>query len=73
MFCGRHLLLARQRRANVAGSDGAVEEVARIVAQIRQEWRRVRIILRADSGFANDALMAWGNGDRKSTRLNSSH
>ena len=56
MFCGRHLLLARQRRANVAGSDGAVEEVARIVAQIRQEWRRVRIILRADSGFANDAL-----------------
>ena len=47
MFCGRHLLLARQRRANVAGSDGAVEEVARIVAQIRQEWRRVRIILRA--------------------------
>ena len=36
VFCGRHLLLARQRRANVAGSDGAVEEMARIVAQIRQ-------------------------------------
>jgi hypothetical protein len=64
MFCGRHLLLARQRRANVAGSDGAVEEVARIVAQIRQEWRRVRIILRADSGFANDALMAWCEANR---------
>jgi hypothetical protein len=64
MFCGRHLLLARQRRANVAGNDGAVEEVARIVAQIRQEWRRVRIILRADSGFANDALMAWCEANR---------
>jgi hypothetical protein len=36
IFCGRHLLLAPQRLANVAGSDGAVEEVARIIAQIRQ-------------------------------------
>jgi hypothetical protein len=58
-FCGRHLLLARQRRANVAGSAGAVEEVARIVAQIRRKWRKVRIVLRADSGFSNDELMAW--------------
>ena len=56
MFCGRHLLLARQRRANVGGSDGAVEEVARITAQIRQTWPRVRITLRADSGFCNDEL-----------------
>ena len=59
MFCGRHLLLARQRRANVAGSDGAVEEMARIVAQVRQKWPRVRIILRGDSGFSTDPLMAW--------------
>ncbi len=59
VFCGRHLLLARQRRANVAGSAGAVEEMARIVEQIRRKWPRVRIILRADSGFSNDALMGW--------------
>ena len=64
VFCGRHLLLARQRRANVAGSDGAVEEVARIVAQIRQKWPRVRIILRADSGFSNDPLMRWCEANR---------
>ena len=57
VFCGRHLLLARQRRANVAGSDGAIEEMARIVAQIRQKWPRVHIILRGDSGFSNDSLM----------------
>ena len=44
VFCDRHLLLARQRRANVAGS---------ALAQICQKWRRVRIILRADSGFAD--------------------
>jgi hypothetical protein len=36
-----------------------VEEVARIVAQIRRRWPKVRILLRADSGFARDDLMAW--------------
>jgi len=64
VFSGRHLLLARQRCANVAGSAGAVEEMARIVAQIRRSWPRVRIILRADSGFANDPLMAWCEANR---------
>ena len=64
VFCGRHLVLARQRLANVAGSAGAVEEMARIVAQIRQRWPRVRITLRADSGFANDPLMAWCEENR---------
>jgi hypothetical protein len=64
VFCGRHLLLARQRCANVAGSAGAVEEMARIVAQIRRRWPRVRITLRADSGFANDPLMAWCEENR---------
>ena len=64
VFCGRHLLLARQRRANVAGSDGAVEEVARIVAQIRRKWPKVGIILRGDSGFANDPLMWWCEENR---------
>jgi hypothetical protein len=64
VFCGRHLLLARQRCANVAGSAGAVEEMARIVVQIRRRWPRVRITLRADSGFANDPLMAWCEANR---------
>ena len=59
VFCGRHLLLARQRRANVAGSAGAVEEMARIVAQIRRRWPRVHVILRADSGFSTEPLMRW--------------
>ena len=63
-FCGPHLLLARQRRANVAGSAGAVEEMARIVGQIRRKWPKVRIVLRADSGFANDELMAWCEANR---------
>jgi Transposase DDE domain group 1 len=59
VFCGRHLLAAKLRPANIDGSAGAVEEIARIVAQIRARWPMVRIILRADSGFARDALMTW--------------
>jgi hypothetical protein len=59
VFCGRHLLAAKLRRANIDASAGAVEEVARIVAQIRERWPRVTILLRADSGFARDKLMSW--------------
>ena len=59
IFCGRHLLAAKLRRSNIDASAGACEEVARIVAQLRQRWPRVRILLRADSGFAREALMAW--------------
>jgi hypothetical protein len=59
VFCGRHLLASKLRRSNIDGSAGAREEVERIVGQIRSRWPRVRIILRADSGFAREALMAW--------------
>jgi hypothetical protein len=59
VFCGRHPLAAKLRPANIDASAGAVEEIARIVAQIRERWPQVRIILRADSGFARDALMSW--------------
>jgi Transposase DDE domain group 1 len=59
VFCGEQLLAAKLRPANIDGSAGAVEEVARIIAQIRVRWPHTRIILRADSGFAREALMAW--------------
>src|SRR5438045_2986563 len=59
IFCGSHLLAAKLRRANIDASAGAVEETARIVAQIRARWPEVGIVLRADSGFAREALMSW--------------
>ena len=59
VFCGRHLLAAKLRRSNIDASAGAVDEVDRIVAQIRTCWPRVKIVLRADSGFAREELMAW--------------
>lgn len=59
VFCGDHLLVAKLRRSNIDASAGAVEEMARVVGQIRQHWPATRIVLRADSGFARDGLMAW--------------
>ena len=59
IFAGRHLLAAKLRSADKDAADGAKEEIARIVAQIRERWPDVRIILRADSGFARDDLMDW--------------
>jgi hypothetical protein len=59
VFCGKHLLAAKLRPANIDAAAGSVEETARIVAQIRAKWPATRIILRADSGFAREALMAW--------------
>jgi hypothetical protein len=64
VFCGRHLLAAKLRPSNIDGSAGAVEEVARIVDQIRTRWPRTRVLLRADSGFAREALMAWCETNR---------
>jgi hypothetical protein len=59
IFCGRHLLVAKLRRSNIDAASGAREEVERLIAQIRARWPRVRIILRADSGFAREELMLW--------------
>jgi hypothetical protein len=59
IFCGSHLLASKLRRADIDAAAGAVEETARIVAQIRARWPQVRIVLRADSGFAREALMSW--------------
>jgi len=64
VFCGRHLLAGKLRRSDIDASAGSVEEVGRIVRRIRTRWPRVRILLRADSGFARVALMAWCEANR---------
>jgi len=64
IFCGRHLLAAKLRRSNIDAAAGAVEEAERLVSAIRKRWPRVRVLLRADSGFARDALMSWCEQNR---------
>jgi hypothetical protein len=59
IFAGDQLLCARLRPANQDAAAGSVEEVGRIVAQLRERWPEVTIVLRADSGFCREALMHW--------------
>jgi hypothetical protein len=59
IFCGDHLLCARLRPSGIGASEGSVEELERIVEQIRAAWPEVPIVVRADSGFACEELMAW--------------
>ena len=59
IFCGEFLLCARLRQANIDAAAGSVDELERIVGQIRQAWPEVEIVIRADSGFAREEIMAW--------------
>ena len=59
VFCDDHLLCARLRPSNIDAAKGSLEELVRIVGQIRDRWPDVQIIVRGDSGFARDDLMTW--------------
>src|SRR3989442_103426 len=63
IFCGRHLLAAKLRPASVDAAAGVGKEVARIGGHIRRRWPHVRIVVRADSGFARDDLMRVGEAN----------
>jgi hypothetical protein len=59
IFCGEFLLCARLRPSNIDASEGTMEELQRIVGQIRSAWPGVKIVVRGDSGFCRDGIMTW--------------
>jgi Transposase DDE domain group 1 len=59
VFCGEHLLCAQLRPADQDGAAGSVAKLAGLVERIRREWPSVQIIVRGDSGFCRENLMAW--------------
>ena len=59
IFCGDHLLCARLRPSDIDASAGALKQLQRIVAQVRDAWPEVRITIRADSGFCREPILAW--------------
>ena len=59
IFAGDQLLCARLRPANIDAAAGALEEVRRIVEQLRRVWPDVEILLRADGGFCRDEMLSW--------------
>lgn len=64
IFCDGFPLCARLRQSNIDGAYGTVDEMQRIVKQVRERWPSVRIILRGDSGFAREDLMVWCEKNR---------
>lgn len=64
IFCGEHLLCARLRTIDQDAAAGTVDEVPRLVGQIRQQWPQARILVRGDSGFCQEDLMAWCEQNR---------
>lgn len=59
IFCGRHLLAAKLRASNVDPAAEALPELQRVIGQIRQQWKKVKIVVRGDSAYSRDDLMAW--------------
>ena len=59
IFCGEYLLVAQLRTADNDASYGTVAQLQRIIPHIRAAWPQVRILLRADSGFCREEIMAW--------------
>jgi hypothetical protein len=59
IFCGEALLCARLRTADNDGAAGTVEELERIVERIRRSWPDTQILVRGDSGFCREYIMAW--------------
>jgi hypothetical protein len=59
LFCGDFLLCARLRTADKQPANGALSEIKRIVARLRERWPEVRIWFRGDSGFSRDEIMTW--------------
>ncbi len=57
--CGDPLLVAKLRTSDRDAADGSTEVLASLVERIRTRWPKVKIIVRADAGFARDGFLAW--------------
>jgi hypothetical protein len=58
-FVGNVPLWAQLRTSDQDAASGVVAALEKIVAAIRQRCRRARIIVRGDSGFCREEIMAW--------------
>lgn len=58
-FAGDVILWAQLRTSDRDGSDGTLEALQKIVPALRRRFPKVRIIVRGDSGFCREPLMAW--------------
>lgn len=56
---GDVVLWAQLRPSDKSGADGVVPALTKVVAAIRRRCKKARIIVRGDSGFCVEEIMAW--------------
>ena len=59
VFCGPHPLCAVLRPGDSDPAAGALPQLARIVGQLRRRWPGLGILVRADSAYVREEIMAW--------------
>lgn len=59
IFCGKHLLAAKLRASNLDPAAWGLEELQRVIKIIRLRWKDVKIIIRGDSAYSREEIMAW--------------
>jgi hypothetical protein len=65
VMAGDVLLWAQLRTAEHGAAHGVVPALEQIVAAIRKRCPKARIIVRADSGFCNDDILSWCEGQQE--------
>jgi hypothetical protein len=66
-FIGEVPVWAELRTSDADAARGSLRAVQAIVKELRRRLPRVRIIIRGDSGFCRDDLMAWCEAQPKSS------
>ncbi len=59
IFCGKQLLVSKLRASNVDPAAGALDELQRVIGLIRTHWPKTRILVRGDSAYSREEIMAW--------------
>jgi len=62
VVCGDVVLWSQLRTADHGAAEGVVSALQKIVPAVRKRCKRARILIRGDSGFGNEELMAWCEG-----------
>ena len=62
VFVGDYPLWAQLRGGDQDGAAGVVAALAKIVPAIRKRCPQARIVVRGDSGFCREAILAWCEG-----------
>ena len=65
LYCGQFPLAVRLRPSNIDGALGAVEMLEPVVAQLRAAYPDTTLVIRGDSGFCREELMAWCEAHEK--------